>query len=229
MSRYHLFDSFLDAILVVDREGRVYYGNAAASIVLSVSTKRLSTGRPLSQFISFEPDPFKAEEVFATVEEASQVREVAYRQGKDGAESTGWAQVVFQPQLDFINDPDDTDVGAGPFWIVCIRDVSVEKTLQVKYRGELDQKESIINELRDARQKLESYSKDLEAMVEARTSELTSANQLLKNDFGQSRAGDLGLRPRRSLSVDLLASLSSSPRDGACRQKDRRSPAHARQ
>ena len=65
-------------------------------------------------------------------------------------------------------------------WVIYMRDVSLEKTLHDKYRGELDQKEAVINDLRAARAKLEDYSRNLEKMVETRTAELRGTNTLLK-------------------------------------------------
>lgn len=173
MSDYRVFDTFQDAVLVIDDEGRVFYGNEAATLLFEVSARRLSSGKPLTQFVSFSPDPFEAAGPLVEVKEATQVKEVEFSASSGKA---GWTQVSFQPQPDFFtNEPEEKNR-----WIVCLRDVSLEKTLHDKYKDELDQKEAVIQDLRVAQAKLEDYSRNLEKMVEARTQELREANQLLK-------------------------------------------------
>lgn len=173
MNAYHVFDTFQDAVLVIDVEGKVFYGNGAAAFLLEVSARRLSSGRSLGQFVTFAPDPFKAFGSIASVLEATQVKEVEFTTSSG---KTGWAQISLQPQPEGFTDVSEERAR----WIVCLRDVSLEKTLHDKYRAELDQKEEVIRDLRVARAKLEDYSRNLEKMVEARTAELRETNRLLK-------------------------------------------------
>jgi two-component system, chemotaxis family, sensor kinase CheA len=173
MIDYKLFDTFQDAVLVLDEEGRVVYGNVAATFLLEVSAKRLSSGKPLAQYVEFSPAPY---ENLKSVNEATQLREVAYTASSGKA---GWIQVVVHPQPDFFSAA-STDEAEKNRWILALRDVSLEKTLHDKYKAELDKKEAVINDLRAARSKLEDYSKNLEQMVADRTAELTKTNVLLR-------------------------------------------------
>ncbi len=172
MSYYQVFDAFQDAVLVVDREGCVYYGNSAASLLLEVSARRLSSGRQLSQFMSLSPDLVNSGEALASIQEMTQSREVEF-QLPNGR--TGWVQVVLQPEPQGFGD------GQEPRWIMTLRDVTLEKTLHSKYKAELDQKEAVIADLKEARAALEQYSQKLELMVEERTLELSETNALLKS------------------------------------------------
>lgn len=172
MGYYHVFDAFQDAVLVIDREGRVHYGNSGASILLEVSTRRLSAGRQLSQFLTLSPDLASPGETLDAITEMTQSREVEF-QLPNGR--SGWVQVVLQPEPHGFSD------GGEPRWIMTLRDVTLEKTLHSKYKAELDQKEAVIADLKAAREDLERYSQKLEVMVEERTIELREANALLKS------------------------------------------------
>jgi two-component system chemotaxis sensor kinase CheA len=61
-----------------------------------------------------------------------------------------------------------------------MRDVTLEETLQRKYRREFEQKEAYIKELEQAKEALADYSKNLEIKVQERTAELASANRTMK-------------------------------------------------
>lgn len=172
MSYYQVFDAFQDAVLVIDREGRVLYGNNGASILLEVSTRRLSAGRPLSQFMNLVPDIASPGETLESITEMTQSREVEF-QLPNGR--SGWVQAVLQPE------PKGFAEGEESRWIMTLRDVTLEKTLHSKYKAELDQKEAVIVDLRAAREALERYSQKLELMVEERTIKLSEANALLKS------------------------------------------------
>ncbi len=173
--RYNVFDSFLDVFFGVDSEAKIFYGNAAASLLFGVSAKRLANGRKLDQVINFEPDPFAMLQAAQSGDEATKVLEVKFTVA-DG--KTGWGQLVFQPETDALRDPEQPQ---GPRrWIGCMRDVSLEKTLHEKYRGEIDQKESVIAELKEARTAVEKHSRELESTVAERTQELSGTNRMLK-------------------------------------------------
>lgn len=172
MSHYQVFDAFQDAVLVIDREGCLHYGNSGASILLEVSARRLSTGRPLSQFLSLQPDIASPGETLDAITEMTQSREVEFQ--LPGGRS-GWVQVVMQPE------PAGFSEKEGMRWVLTLRDVTLEKTLHSKYKAELDQKESVIADLRAAREDLQKYSEHLEEMVAERTLKLTETNALLKS------------------------------------------------
>lgn len=173
MSDYKLFDTFYDAVLVVDEQSRCFYGNVAATLLLEMSARRLSSGKPVTQFVAMEPDPIALEGDLSKLTDAGQLREIVFT---TNAGKKGWAQVVIQPVPSFFPHPE----GEPKRFVMCLRDVSLERVLHEKYRAELDGKEAVIADLKVARAQLEDYSKNLEKMVEARTLELREANALLK-------------------------------------------------
>lgn len=187
MTDYKLFDSIQEVVVVVDHEGKTVFGNLAAATLFDVSARRFASRKPLSAFATFTPDPFAGLDL-ASLTEPSQMKEVlfAMESGKDGA-----VQVIVQPQPEFFT----TDPAERARFIVTIRDVSLEKVLQKKYRGELDQKESVIEDLKTARAKLEDYSHNLEKMVADRTHEISATNALLRTILDSLGQGILVFGP----------------------------------
>jgi two-component system chemotaxis sensor kinase CheA len=173
MTDYRIFDAFQDSVFVVDADGCVVYGNVATTFLFEVSLRKLMAKKPMAQFVEFEPNPVAEYKTWTGITEPTQMKEIAFTSPSG---RKGWVQIVIQPQPAFFS----TVTEEQHRWIVCLRDVSLEKTLHDKYRGELDQKEGMIHDLKEARAKLEDYSHNLEKMVEARTSELKQANSLLK-------------------------------------------------
>jgi len=173
MSYSSIFDSIQQPILVVDREGLVRYGNGAASLLLDITQKRMSLGKPLLNFVQFSPNPLEEGKGLSAIDEETRISEVSFTLANG---QTGWVQISLQPQPEFLTGA----VGAGDRWIMSMRDVTLERTLHAKYRGELDQKEAVIKDLEVARQKLEEYSQGLEAKVRERTAELSELNRLFK-------------------------------------------------
>ena len=170
MVSYKLFDSIQEVVIVIDREGNSVFGNLAAGLLFNVTARRFASKKPVSAFATFDPNPFDIDLLSLT--EPSQMREVSFT---TPAGLEGSAQVIIQPQPDFFAQDESERLR----FIVTIRDVSLEKVLQRKYRGELDQKEAVIADLKAARVKLEDYSHNLEQMVADRTAEITKTNALL--------------------------------------------------
>lgn len=172
---FRVFENMQEVAFVIDENANVHFANGAAGVLLEVSMRKMASGKPLENFVSFEPGMLDSGEALANIDQPSQMREVQFKtpDGKDG-----YAQVSVQafpaPLQEAL-----TNEGYGRLWILYLRDVSLEKVLHKKYRGELDQKETVIEDLRNAQAELENYSKNLEAMVEARTKELREANRLL--------------------------------------------------
>lgn len=173
MSSFKVFDTIQEVVFAIDEERNLLYGNNAASLLLEVTAKRLSTGKSMTQFIEFKPDIFAEGEKIQDVTEPTHIREVQYTT-KDGKE--GWAQVSVQAAPEFF-PPDEKQPSKR--WLLYFRDVSLERILAAKYKAELDQKEGVIEDLKKARAQLEDYSKNLEKMVEQRTVELRESNKLL--------------------------------------------------
>ncbi len=173
MSYQLIYDCVQEPIVVVDQDGLVRYGNHAASLLLDVTQKRLASGRPLDSIVDLNPNPLSFGSGLSAVKEETKITEVLFKLPNG---QSGWVQVALQPQPEFLT----REVGFGDRWIISMRDVTLERTLHSKYRGELDQKESVISDLREARTKLEEYSHGLEAKVQERTSELSELNRLFK-------------------------------------------------
>jgi two-component system, chemotaxis family, sensor kinase CheA len=224
MSFYNVFDSVQEGVIVIDREGKAHYANPSASTMFDLSVRRLSSGKPLSQMITFTPDPISKESALETVTDVSQLQEIQYAL-TDGR--AGTVQVIFQAEPKGFSDSTE------PRWIMAMRDVTLEKVLDAKYKLQLDQKESVISDLRKAREELEVYSKNLESMVAERTLALSDTNTLLKsildslgqgimvfdksgtclNVYSQVCVRLFGVEPAGKLAEDSLAFKGDSHRD----------------
>lgn len=160
MVDFSVFDSILDAVFVIDAEGKVLYCNDGAATLVQTSIRRIMGKTLLSDLIQVAepgllpfgenspgrvtPTPFTETEITVT------------KAGK-----TGKAQLAVRP-ID------------SAHWLFSLRDVSLEEALYAKFRSELAQKED--------------YARNLEKLVEARTAELNSVNQTLNailNSLGQ--------------------------------------------
>ena len=167
-----MFDILQDLVLVIDANRNLYYGNNTAANLFQVSNQRLAKGKPLDQFMTFKPDLLEPGTTIQGISESTQYREVQFEACTG---TTGWVQASLQAVPAELS-------GAGEEnrrWVIFFRDVSLEKVLAAKYKAELDQKESVIEDLKAARAQLEDYSKNLEKMVEQRTQELRESNRLL--------------------------------------------------
>ncbi len=151
MTDFNVFDSILDLIFVFDGEGRIVYCNDTAATFCQTSVRRVSGKALIQDVIQFtEPGLFPF-----TPESQGRLLptpfiETAYNLAK--VEKTGKVQLAIRPI-----DP--------AHWGLFMKDVSLEETLAAKYRGEL--------------QKTEEYARNLEKLVEARTTELRLVNQTL--------------------------------------------------
>lgn len=151
MIDFHVFDSILDSIFVIDGTGKVLYCNDAAATFCQTSVRRVMGKAMMIDVIQFaEPGllPFSPDSLGRTA--PTPFIETAYTLPKVG--KTGKVQLAIRPI--------DAD-----HWGVFIKDVSLEETLAAKYRKELA--------------KTEEYARNLEKLVEARTVELRTVNQTL--------------------------------------------------
>ncbi len=165
---YALFDSLLEPVFVLNSDGHIIYCNEpAATICGSTPRKMVRSKQLLDQVLRFE----------APLEFLSELEKLTgptpYKEIKFTTDfyENGKAQITMQP-CSF--NP------GGSEYLVFFRDVTLEERLQSKYRAELEQKESYIEELKSARNQLEIYSKDLESLVKKRTAEIQNLNILMK-------------------------------------------------
>lgn len=169
---YSFFDSLLDAVFVLDSSKRILYCNISAANLCESSVRRLvkGEGTPIYEVIEISnSNSFVSKSGIDGFEQTTPWSEVDFHILK--SQKSGKIQVCIQPF---------TDPSGSKRWIVTCHDVTLEETLHQKYQGELEQKEDMIRELKEAREKLEKYSKNLEQMVEERTQEVRQANTMLK-------------------------------------------------
>ena len=175
---FSVFDSLLDSVFVIDGDRKILYCNTAAAVFCGSSVRRLSKGQKIFDILRFSD-----EHLFVMPNGT---------QGKDSA--TGFTELDFEAiaagkagRVQIAIQPFQSENGTSQ-WVVLLHDVTLEEVLHRKYRGELEQKEGYIIELRKAQAELEQYSKNLEKMVEERTAEVQRANQMLSaimNSLGQ--------------------------------------------
>tara|TARA_B110001454_G_scaffold219202_1_gene251948 strand:+ start:27950 stop:29872 length:1923 start_codon:yes stop_codon:yes gene_type:complete len=165
---YSLFDSLLEPVFVLNPEGQIVYCNETGATICGTNPRKLVRNKTtLSQAIRFE-EPFEYLTQLSIIETATPYKELKF--STDTYEN-GKAQITIQP---YSPTPEVNE------YIVFFRDVTLEERLQKKYRTELEQKESYIEELKAARNQLELYSKDLESIVRQRTAQIQDLNVLMK-------------------------------------------------
>lgn len=159
---YRVFDPLLDAVCVVDAERTLVYANEALANLCGTSVKRLKLGASILQSFSLEEQDHWLMSREAWREgDAGSYQEVAFKaaRGRSG-----------RVQLSIAPDPNAAP--EAPRWIAILRDVTLEESLQRKYRSELEMKERAFRELED-------INKNLEQKVEARTHEVRQANRTI--------------------------------------------------
>lgn len=165
-----IFDTLLEPTFVLDQEGRVRYCNEPAALICDQSVRKIMRARPYIKEIFRFREEVKALNNIAAVQDASPYQETSFEM--DGGK-TGRVQLTLQP---IVPDPED----GSARWLVFFRDVTLEETLQRKYRAELEKKEHVIRALEEAQVKLEDYSRNLEKMVAERTAQLSAINAQMK-------------------------------------------------
>ena len=151
MIEYSVFDSLLDPVFVVDKDGRVVYCNESGAAFCQSSARRLIGKALLGDQIQFETSgilPFG--ENSPGRQATSPLIETAYCAAK--GEKKGKVQLSIGPI-------------SAEHWAFILHDVGLEETLAAKYRAELA--------------KTEEYARNLEKLVEARTAELREVNRTL--------------------------------------------------
>lgn len=162
-----LFDTLLEPVFILNNEKKVLYCNEPAALIADLSVRKITRSQPaLDQLFKF------AENVdhlgsLDQIQDPTPYQEVSF--STDSGKS-GKIQITLQPFA---------PIEGQKTWIVFFRDVTLEETLQKKYRAELEQKEDVIVDLQKAQAELEKYSKNLEKMVDERTTEIRKLNQMM--------------------------------------------------
>lgn len=162
-----IFDSLLEPTFIVNKNKGIIYCNEPAALIADVSVRKLMRSKPaLDQVFQFN-ETVAALSDLTLVNDQTSYQEVAFstETGK-----TGKIQITVQPYQTAEQDPS---------WLVYFRDVTLEETLQKKYRAELEQKEDVILDLQKAQAELKNYSENLERMVAERTAQIAKMNQLM--------------------------------------------------
>lgn len=162
-----LFDTLLEPIFILNHEKKVLYCNEPAGLICDISIRKIMRSQPVFDQLFQFAEPIANLEALDQVIDPTPYQEVAFtvESGK-----TGKIQITMQPF---------SEIDGQKTWIVFFRDVTLEETLQKKYRAELEQKEDVILDLQKAQAELEKYSKNLEKMVDERTAEIKKLNQMM--------------------------------------------------
>jgi two-component system chemotaxis sensor kinase CheA len=163
---FNIFETLLEPCVIIDRELQVVYCNETASVLFGVPVRKILRSKcKLNVLVEFTT-PLEALLNLEKITSPFPVEELVVKTPANGNNSR--IQVSIQPLI---------DEQAESFWILFIRDVTLEERLQNKYKDELEQKESIIIDLKESKKIIEDYSSNLEKKVHDRTQELRELNK----------------------------------------------------
>ncbi len=160
----------LDGVVVVDSDEKIHYCNNAFGSIIKVPVKRIKSDSSLDSYVTFAPKLRNTygPEGLESVKEPLPYRELNF------TSKTG-----FTGKIMFTAQPLPHALYPKPLWILFIRDVVLESSLQNKYVKELGKKERILEKLQVAHKALKEYSQTLEQKVSQRTRDLAVTNQTL--------------------------------------------------
>lgn len=162
-----IFDTLLEPVFILNHERKILYCNEPASLLCDLSVRKILRSQPVLNELFHFAKALEHLDNLDQVADPTPYQEVAFTtdSGKEGK-----VQITVQPF---------SEVAGQRAWLVFFRDVTLEETLQKKYRAELEQKEGVIIDLQVAQAELEKYSKNLEKMVDERTAEIKKLNQMM--------------------------------------------------
>jgi two-component system chemotaxis sensor kinase CheA len=167
LSNFSLFETLLEAVFVLNAKSEIIYCNPAAAVLIDIAPRKILKIKSLGALVQFATDSpeltLLTEVLEPTPYKESDFSSISGRLGR--------VQYSIQPATS-----KDT-----PVWIIYLKDVTLEATLQAKYQRESQQKETYIRELEVTHRELERYSKNLKKLVEDRTQELTSVNSMMRS------------------------------------------------
>ena len=147
---FKIFDTLLEPVFVISGDKKVLYCNEPAALICELSVRKITRGGIFDQILRFA-EPLTFLENLATLTDSSPYQELSFEATTGKA---GKAQITCQPVAH-----------ESPAWLIYFRDVTLEETLQKKYRAELEQ--------------VQHYSKNLEKMVDERTAEIRKLNSMM--------------------------------------------------
>ncbi len=165
-----LFDTLLEPIFIFNQDKVITYCNDPAALLCDLSPRKIMRSKLTLEKLFHFSEEIQGLKDLTQVTDPTPFQEVSFtiESGK-----VGKVQLTIQP----FESSDSASPASS--WIAFFRDVTLEETLQKKYRAELEQKEDVILELQKAQLELERYSKNLEIMVQERTQEIQKLNQLM--------------------------------------------------
>lgn len=156
-----LFDTLLEPVFLLKEDNTIYYCNETASALTGLSKRKIMRGLKFNKIFIFNED-LECLHNMKSIRDSTPYKELSFKTEQN---TSGKIQLTFQP-FPWIN-------AEFPLWIAFIRDVTLEETLQKKYRAELEEKVAAYDQL------AQSHA-NLEKMVEERTVELASLNKMMQ-------------------------------------------------
>ena len=143
------FDSLIDGVMVFDEDRKVIYCNEMAANLVKTSVRRIIKGIKIYDLIKFENENiFCMPNGVEGKDYPLPTTELKYSTVK--GEESGRLQITIQP----FHSENQTAL-----WIIVLHDVTLEERLHSKYHAQLEAKEVIIEELKDAKGgEIENYS-----------------------------------------------------------------------
>lgn len=154
-----VFEYLQDAVVALDESQQIIYCNSAFSSLVGLASRRLvNKGKQLAEVMSCQ------DQFFESAKSQDSVSDVKLRESEFEIKQS--SKVV---SLQYVFQYVDAN------YLIFFRDVSLEKSLNEKYRMQLSQKEVVIDELKVAQGELKVYSEKLEVLVQDRTRDLNEA------------------------------------------------------
>lgn len=164
---FSLFDTLIDPVFVLNHEKIIIYCNESAATLAELSQRKIINKMQFKNLFQFRESIDICTSI-DNIDEATPLKEIEFK-----TQNGNPIKVQFTVQPTHL-DPNQKQ------WVIFLRDVTLEERLQKKYHSELDEKEKYISELKEAKEKLEDYSKTLEKKVEERTEQIRSINRTMK-------------------------------------------------
>lgn len=129
-----LYDNLMDGVLILDMNKGLVYANEAFSNMVEIPLKRLKIGKPFSEILTPKVDFWSPLSNVANEQISSTYREIIFTKVNQSEISAQTSVRSFQ-------------ANGCSYWLIYLRDVTLEKKLQQKYRNEMEMKDVFIKEL----------------------------------------------------------------------------------
>ena len=168
LSQFSLLDLIFDGVAICDEHKKVIYCNPGLAMMAQVGPGRLCRGKLYDFFLFKDPSFCLMPEGRLT--QAPMINQELQFKDQQGQENTALVSICYLGEVAW---------GGKDQWLVYMRDMTLELKLHEKYRKKLEDNKIMIEQLKEARSRLEEYNIKLEDTVQKRTSELREANSFL--------------------------------------------------